>query len=159
MNVLAAVGFAVLVYVIVRAIARPRFTPLLLLLIGAGYVVQVANDETGWQDSKVVQDRILRALPAEAQPGTTFYTFGAATFVAPGIPSFSLPFDLKAAARLKYDDVSIAAYPIPSDGGIECGTLGLHPTGGTYGPAQTEEYGHAVFVDVNLRQTTTVRSR
>jgi hypothetical protein len=159
MNVLAATGFAVLVYAIVRSIARARFTPLLLLLIGAGYVVHVADDQKGWQDSKVVQDRILRALPHEAPAGTTFYTFKGATFSAPGVPIFSLPFDLKAAVRLKYDDVSLAAYPIPDDGGIECGTLGLHPTGGTYGPGQTEEYGHAVFVDVKTRAATTIRSR
>jgi hypothetical protein len=160
MNVLAAAGFAVLVYGIVRAIARPRLTPLLLLLIGAGYVVHVARDEGGWQDSKVVQDRILHAFPmTEPQPGTTFYTFDAATFVAPGIPSFSLPFDLKAAVRLKYDDVSLAAYPIPSGGGIECGTKGLAPTGGTYGLEHGEEYGHAVFVEVKTRRATTIGSR
>ena len=161
MNVLAAAGFAVLVYAIVRVFTRraPIVGLALSLAIGVGYVVKVADDERGWQDSRIVQERVLNALPPSPAAGPTFYTFHAQTFIAPGVPVFSLPFDLKAAVRLEYDDASLAAYPIPDDGGIECGNKGLHPTGGTYGPAQTEEYGSAIFVDVPTHRATTIASR
>src|SRR4051794_3278477 len=50
MNVLAAVGFAVLVYALARLLVRRAdFAAALCLLIGAGYVVKVAGDEGGWQ--------------------------------------------------------------------------------------------------------------
>src|SRR3954452_17855096 len=109
MNVLAAVGFAVLVYALARLLVRRAdFAAALCLVIGAGYVVKVAGDEGGWQRSARLQAQILRALP---DPGgrATFYTFGMPTFAAPGVPVFALPFALKAAMRLKYHTHRLAA--------------------------------------------------
>jgi hypothetical protein len=160
MNVLAAAGYALLVYAVVRLATarRPVLAVPLIALIGAGYVVKVEDDQGGWQDSATVQKRVLAAVPT-ARPGTTFYTFGAPTFTAPGVPSFSLPFDLKAAVRLRGDDASLAAYPIPGDGGIACGPTQLYPTGGTYGPVQGAAYGRAAFVDVPRRRAIPIGSR
>jgi hypothetical protein len=161
MNVLAAVGFVVLVYAIARMLAGPRtwLAAALCGLIGVGYVVKVAGDEGDWRRSARLQDEILAALPTTARAGTTFYTFGAPTFAGANVPVFSLPFDLKAAVRLRYDDVSVAAYPLAERSGIECGDKGLHPTGGTYGPAQSEEYGSAVLVDVPERRAIPIDDR
>jgi hypothetical protein len=169
MNVLAAVGFALLVYALVRLATgllprgRARVAAAALCaLIGAGYVVAVARDERGWQRSERIQEQVLRAvrtsLPHPA-PRTTIYTFGAPTFAARGIPVFSLPFDLKAAVRLRYDDASIQAYPVAGDTVINCAATGLYPTGGTYGPAHGAPYGSAVFVEVPNARAIRIASR
>jgi hypothetical protein len=160
MNVLAAVGFVVLVYALLRiATGERRFVALVLCgLIGVGYVVKVIEDRGGWERSADLQAQVLAAVPRGA-PGTTFYTFGAPTFAAPGVPVFSLPFDLKAAVRLRFDDASLAAYPLAARSGIVCGKLGLYPTGGSYGPVHGERYGSAVLVDVPHRRAIPIRNR
>jgi hypothetical protein len=153
MNALAAAGYAVLVYALVRLVTARR-TPLaaaLCLAIGAGYVVKVAHDEEGWQRSATIQRQVLAAVRTSVPhpaPHTTIYTFGAPTFAARNVPAFSLPFDLKSAVRLSYRNPSLAAYPIPSHGGIVCGPQLVYPTGGTYGRVHGAPYGTAVFVDV-----------
>jgi hypothetical protein len=161
MNVLAAVGFVLLVYALVRMLAGRRdwLAALLCVLVGVGYAVKLGGDEGDWQRSAREQERVLASLPGAALAGTTFYTFGVPTFAGPNVPVFSLPFDLKAAVRLRYDDPSVAAYPLAERDGIVCGRLGLHPTGGSYGPVHGEEYGHAVLVDVPARRAIPIRNR
>src|SRR5206468_2459371 len=133
MNVLAAVGYAVLVYGLVRVLVRrPALAAALCALIGAGYVVKVANDEGGWQRSARLQAQVLHAVPRAGQ-GTTYYTFRAPTFAAPGVPVFSLPFDLKAAVRVRDRSHLVAAYPILGGTVINCAPDLVYPTGGTYG--------------------------
>jgi len=159
MNVLAAVGFAVLVYALARLLVRRAdFAAALCLLIGAGYVVKVAGDEGGWQRSARAQAQVLRALP---DPGgrVTFYTYGVPTFAAPGVPVFSLPFDLKAALRLKYGTHRLSAYPLSSKTVIHCEAGSLYPTGGTYSRVHGAPYGAAIFVDVPKHRLDRVDSR
>ncbi len=169
MNVLAAVGYAVLVYALVRLATglvprgrAPLAAVALSLAIGAGYVVHVANDEDGWRRSARVQGRVLAAVRSTVRdpgPRTTIYTFRAPTFTAPGVPAFSLPFDLKAAVRLRYDDASLQAYPMADRTGIVCEQAFLYPTGGTYGPVHGARYGSAVFVDVAGRRAIAIGSQ
>jgi hypothetical protein len=159
MNVLAAVGFAVLVYALTRLLVRRAdFAAALCLLIGVGYVVKVAGDEGGWQRSARAQAQVLRALP---DPGgrVTFYTYGVPTFAAPGVPVFSLPFDLKAALRLKYGTHRLAAYPLSSKTAIHCEADSLYPTGGSYTRVHGARYGEAALVDVPTGRVMPVRSR
>jgi hypothetical protein len=161
MNVLAAVGYSVLVYALARLLAgsrRPWVAAALCLLIGAGYVVKVADDQGGWQRSARLQARILRAVP---DPGgrATFYTFGMPTYAAPGVPVFSLPFDLKAAVRLKYHTHRLSGYPVASDTVIHCEEDALYPTGGTFGRLHGAPYGEAYFVDVPAQRVVPIRSR
>jgi hypothetical protein len=127
-------------------------------VIGAGYVVKVAEDQEGWQRSARIQQRVLAALP---QPSihTTFYTFGAPTYAAPGVPAFSLPFDLKAAVRLRYRTHLVAAYPVAGWTVIQCSADLIYPTGGTYGRIHGARYGDAVFVDVPRRRAIPIRTR
>ena len=157
----AAAGFAVLVPVLVRLAAElvwPRRATVLagalLALIGAGYVAQVISDQDGWRRSDEVQDEVLSAVrhslprpPADA----TIYTFGAPSFVAPGVPAFSLSFDLRAAVRLEYGDASLLAYPIRGRDVIRCGSDSLQPEGGTYSAVHGAAYGEAWFVNVPRR--------
>jgi hypothetical protein len=164
MNVLAAVGYAVLVYALVRLVTGRRtvLAAALCLAIGAGYVVKVAHDQEGWQRSATIQRQVLAAVHASVPrpaPHTTIYTFGAPTFAAKNVPAFSLPFDLKSAVRLSYGDRSLAAYPIPSHGGIVCAPTLLYPTGGTYGRIHGAAYGSAVFVEVPQARAISIGDR
>jgi hypothetical protein len=161
MNVLAAVGFVALVYALARMLAGRRvwLAALLCAAVGVGYVVRLVDDRAGWERSAREQARVLSSLPGVARAGTTFYTFDAPTFAADGVPVFSLPFDLRAAARLRFGTVHVAAYPLAARDGIVCGRLGLYPTGGTYGPVHGEQYGSAVLVDVRARHATPIRTR
>jgi hypothetical protein len=164
MNVLASAGYAVVVYALVRLVTGRR-TPLaaaLCVAIGAGYVVMVAHDQEGWQRSATIQRQVLAAVHTSVPhpaPHTTIYTFRAPTFAARNVPAFSLPFDLKSAVRLSYRDPSLAAYPIPSHGGIVCDPQLLYPTGGTYGRVHGAVYGTAVFVDVAHARAIPIRDR
>jgi hypothetical protein len=170
MNVLAAVGFSVLVYALARLAAglvTPRHAraaaAVACAAIAVGYVVKVADDQDGWQRSADVQAQVLSAIrvgvPDPPPRGTTVYTFNAPSFVAPGIPAFSLPFDLRAAVRLKYDDESLRAYPIRGHDVIECAQNILFPRGGTYGPVHGARYGSAWFVSVPRRRAFRVDTR
>ena len=159
MNVLAAVGFVLVVYALARLLVRrAEIAAALCIVIGVGYVVKVANDEGGWQRSADLQAEVLRTLP---DPGgrMTFYTFGVPTFAAPGVPVFSLPFDLKAAVRLKYGTHRLAAYPLSSTTVIHCEAASLYPSGGTYGRVHGAPYGKAIFVDVPRRRLLRIGSR
>jgi hypothetical protein len=162
MNVLAAAGYAVLVYALVRLVtgpSRPWLAAAVCVAIGAGYVVKVAHDEQGWQRSARIQAQVLDALPRQPQPGRTYYTFGAPTYAAPGIPAFSLPVDLKAALRVREGTHLVAAYPMARGNGIACAREGLYPTGGSYTRVHGARYGRAVFVEVPARRAVRVRSR
>ncbi|MEA2436317.1 MAG: hypothetical protein QOF65_873 [Thermoleophilaceae bacterium] len=161
MNVLAAAGYAVLVYALVRIVVgrRPWVAAAVCVLIGVGYVVKVAHDEEGWQRSARIQARVLAAVPRASGPGTTYYTFAAPTYAAPGIPAFSLPFDLKAAVRLRDHTHRVSAYPMARSNVIECAPDLVYPTGGTYGRVHGARYGLAVFVDVPSRRVIPIRSR
>jgi hypothetical protein len=162
MNVLAAVGFAVLVYALVRlALRRTALVLAACAAIAAGYVVKVAGDEGEWQRSARIQAQVLSAIRATVpHPAahTTFYSFGAATYAAPGVPAFSLPFDLKAATRLAYGTALVAAYPVAGWTVIQCAPDLVYPTGGTYGRIHGAVYGSAVFVDVPRRRAITIRT-
>jgi hypothetical protein len=81
------------------------------------------------------------------------------TFAAPGVPVFSLPFDLKAALRLKYGTHRLAAYPVATETVIHCSATSLYPSGGSYGTTHGAPYGEAFFVDVPARRTIPIRTR
>jgi hypothetical protein len=72
---------------------------------------------------------------------------------------FSLPFDLKAAVRLRDHTHLAAAYPILGGTVVQCAPDLVYPTGGTYGRVHGAHYRHAVFVDVRRRQAITIRTR
>lgn len=159
MNVLAAAGYAVLVYALMRiAVRKPMPAAFVCAVIAAFYVAQIATDQGDWNRSARAQERVLAATE-RPPPRTTLYTFNAPIFVADGVPVFSLPFDLKAAVRLRYDNPSLAAYPMARDTRIRCGPTGLYPVGGTYGPVHGARYGSALFVDVPTGRTEAVGSR
>jgi hypothetical protein len=170
MNVMAAVGFSVLVYALVRLLAArvagrhaPVLAALLLTAIAAGYLDRVFTDERNWHRSAQVQARVLAAVrstvPDPPPQGATIYTFGAPSFVAKNIPTFSLPFDLRSAVKLQYGDPSVRAFPIRGFDVIHCEADHLYPVGGTYGPVHGSPYGQAWFVSVPDKRAFRVTSR
>jgi hypothetical protein len=170
MNVMATVGFAVLVYALVRlltALVAGRHAPvvaaLLLTAIAAGYLDRVFADEQKWHRSAQVQARVLAAIratvPDPPPHGATIYTFGAPSAVARNVPAFSLAFDLRDAVRLQYRDPSLRAYPIRGFDVVRCEPGRLYPVGGTYGPLHGARYGQAWFVSVPARHAFRVSSR
>jgi hypothetical protein len=158
MNVLAAVGFVVLVCALVRQALPRRIAAVVLAAIFIGYVVQVRDDQDGWRRAAAEQERVLQTIPRPPR-GATVYTFNAPSFAAPGVPVFSLPFDLRAAVRLKFDDASLKAYPIRGLDVIRCDATRLYPVGGTYGPVHGARYGEALFVSVPRSRAFRVVSR
>jgi hypothetical protein len=156
MNVLAAVGFVLIVFAVLRVVGRRNAlaVALLMAVVGSGYLNRVYDDQEGWERSARVQGQVLTAVRTSLPdpPGAaTIYTFGAPSFVAPGIPSFSLAFDLRAAVRLEYDDASLSAYPVRGFDVMRCFGGSLHPVGGTYGEVHGARYGEAWFVNVPRR--------
>jgi hypothetical protein len=122
----------------------------------------VLDDQAGWRRSADVQADVLAAVRGtlpHPPAGATIYTFNAPSFVAPGVPAFSLPFDLKAAVRLDYDDGSLHAYPVRGLDVIRCLRHSLHPVGGTYGSEHGARYGEAWFVDVRERTAVRIDNR
>src|SRR3954471_1142557 len=87
MNVLAAVGFVVLVCALVRQALPRRIAAVVLAAIFIGYVVQVRDDQDGWRRAAAEQERVLNAIP-RPPTGATVYTFDAPSFAAPGVPVF-----------------------------------------------------------------------
>ena len=157
MNVLAAVGFALIVFGVLRVVGRRNALAVAVLMaaVASPYLNRVWDDQRGWQRSAEVQEEVLAAVQAgvpDPPPGATIYSFGAPSFVAPGVPSFSLAFDLRAAVRLRYDDFSLSAYPVRGLDVIRCGPESLHPVGGTYGEVHGARYGEAWFVNVPRRE-------
>ena len=153
MNVLAAVGFVLIVVALARMLPA-RAGPALVAVVAFGYLIQVYADQEGWQRSADAQEQVLAAVRSavpEPPPDATIYTFGAPSFAAPGIPVFSLAFDLRAALRLEYDEPALSAYPIRGFDVIRCTGDSLHPVGGTYGEVHGARYGEALFVNVPRR--------
>src|SRR5213592_2825439 len=72
----------------------------------AGYAYRVRGDIVLWDRAAAMQQDVLRsiarALPTGPPPATTIYTYGHAADVAPGIPIFSVPWDLQGAVQTRY---------------------------------------------------------
>ena len=156
MNVLAAVGFVMIVYAAARVVGRGHELAVLAIVavVAGGYAIRVWDDQSGWQRSAELQDDVLSAVRAAVPTppqGATIYTFGAPSFAGPGVPVFSLAFDLRAAIRLEYDDESLSAYPVRGLDVIRCLSDALHPVGGTYSEVHGARYGEAWFVNVPRR--------
>ena len=137
----------------------------LCVVIGAGYVHRTLDDRADWIRGTEAQQRILSAVeasvPADRPRGSTIYTFGEDTYVAPGVPSFSVSWDLKGALRLRLDDRSARGYAIsPASGKIACLDTGVDPRGFAFGRGlgQGSEYGKAYFVDVPARRAVRITS-
>ena len=86
---------------------------------------------------------------------------------APGIPIFSVPWDLQGAIQTRYHP-SDQGFPLVVDAHLVCTATGVYPVaaphvygvlGQGYGPAQGAAYGHAVLVDVRTARAVAITDR
>lgn len=154
-NLLAALPYAALAYaaaMLAGALLRARWVAVVAVLaLAAGWTVRTERDVRAWDRSAAAQDRVLdavaRALP-DPPEGTTVYTFGERTYEAPGVPIFSVSWDLKAAVRLRLDRPHVLAYALSSGTELECGARRVTPRNSSYGPRESAGYRRAFAVDV-----------
>jgi hypothetical protein len=168
-NILAALGFAVLIYAMIRLAALIVFrrpgrsqvaaTAVALALLG-WYGHNVRADAKLWDRAAERQDRILSllrsALPVPER-GTTIYLHGSSAQVAPGIPVFSEIWDFNGAVKILYDDGSLRGFPL-SQNGLDCKATGVHrPLGTLFGKPDTASYGRVLVFDGRSGTITRVR--
>jgi hypothetical protein len=177
MNVLAALGIVVLVYSLVmvgatvafRGLARSELwaTGLALVIaavIGAGYVHDLRQDAARWDEAARIQRAVLASVrSAVPQPpsGATIYVYGYAIEAAPGVPSFSAPWDLDGAVKHAWDDPSLRAHPAVPGTWLECGDSGLtaHNWLSAWSAIPRSGYGEVYFVDAGRGRAVRVADR
>lgn len=132
--------------------------------------MSVRADAEKWDRASHEQETVLSALQASVRApaeGQTLFVFRAPARAAAGIPIFAEAWDLDGAARIIYDEPSIAAYPIFGRVRMVCSRRSVFPftessTGpdsDPWGPAQGAAYGKAVFVDVQNRRAEEISNR
>lgn len=135
----------------------------LVALVAAGYWDRLVDDRNAWVRGAEVQERVLRAversLPADRPRASVVYTFGAPTYVAPGIPAFSVSWDLNGAVRLRLRDRRLRSYPIPPDGLLACRRGKVEPLGISFAPRDGAPYGRAYFIDVPTGRAIRIEDR
>jgi hypothetical protein len=172
-NLLAAPAYAALAYAaamlagtLLAAAARRRARGVAVgavaaLAIAAGWTARVERDIDTWDRSAALQRRVLDAV-AHALPdpprGTTIYTSGERTYAAPGVPVFSVSWDLKGAVRVRLRRRDLRGYALRAASELRCGRARLYPRTSAYGPAEGAPYGRAFAVDVPTARATAIDS-
>ena len=177
MNVLAAVGFVLLVYSLAMVAATLVFRGLpnweawsaglavaVGVAIGAGYVQDVRADGRQWDRAARIQEQIVRKvreLVGDPRPGSVLYVSGFPTEAAPGIPTFTAPWDLDGALRIAWDEPSLAAYPAVPGTSLTCGRrrITVHSWLTAFGPAPLGSYGRTFLIDVATSRSMPIRGR
>ncbi len=174
-NAVAALGYCLVVYGAAMLLAllltrgsRPRLAAVIASLaiafVALGYAHRTRADTSAWDHAATLQREELTelrsALPPLA-PSTTIFAFGGVGELTPGIYVFRVTWDLDGAAELLWRDFTLHAYPIFQGTTFVCGPSALYPIGfaNGNGPAQSADYGHAVFIDVRTGRRMAIRSR
>jgi hypothetical protein len=169
-NALAAFGFVVAAYslVVMTCLLITRGSRwwstacvgAAALVLGSAWIARVHDDIALFRIASVRQAEelsLLEDVVGRPQPGSTLLVFGFPATTAPGIPIFSDPWDLEGAMRLRWNDYSLAAFPIFGRG-VSCDQNGITPLEfdqRTY----VAPYGRAIFVDPTKRTWKQVPSR
>jgi hypothetical protein len=161
-NVLASLGYAIIVYAlamvlatsVVRLLRRPlAWAPVIGIAIVAGvfvgYVHRTRQDIAAWNRAGSIQRQELGELRAAGRPaaGTTIYAFGGIGATAPGVFVFRVTWDLNSAVQLLWNDAALHVYPIFIGTQMTCTATQVVPDGPSNGDgvAQAANYGQAVF--------------
>jgi len=163
-NMLAALGWVTLMYAIAMlagllAAARLRRSPhwaalapvLVSLIVGTGYLDRLGDSKGDYDRSYTEQLKVLQGV-SDARPyrdGATIYTFGHATYIAPGVPIFTWKWDLNSAVKIRLNEPSLAAFAMLPGTHVRCEKRSLYPVNDYgFGPEQSGRYGNAYFVDI-----------
>ncbi|HVR05896.1 MAG TPA: hypothetical protein VMS02_07620 [Solirubrobacteraceae bacterium] len=163
-NVLASLGYALIVYGLAMTLAtsvlrllrrRPAWVPALGLalvaLVLVGYVRRVRQDVNEWNRAGTLQRQELAELRAAVRPpaGATIYTFGGVGATAPDVYVFRETWDLNGAVQLLWNEAALRGYPIFTGTQMSCAATQVVPVGPSNGDGidQAASYGQAVFYD------------
>jgi hypothetical protein len=163
-NVMASLGYAIVVYAVVmlfatsvvRLLRRPlKWAPAIGLAIAVvvfvGYVSRTRRDIAAWDRAGTIQHQELAELRTAGRPlpSTTIYTFGGIGATAPGVYAFRVTWDLSGAVQLLWNDATLHAYPIFLGTTVMCTATQVVPIGPGNGDGigQAANYRHAVFYD------------
>jgi len=161
-NLLAAFGYAVLVYALVmltgllvaRIVRRKGAAVIGAMLCAAIVVAYTAVDrqhERQWDHATRIADHQLDTvarLVRDPRPGTVIYVFGDPNYVAPGIPVFTLAGDLNNAVKVRLRSRRADAYPMHPVTRWSCARAEMYPRDAAFGPRQGARYGRGIFLNV-----------
>lgn len=108
--------------------------------------------------ARAVLDTVHRSA-GRPPPGTAIYTFGAAGYVAPGVPVFAASWDLAGAVILHWRDPSLTGFPVLAGTSVGCAMGGVRVAGPGWAPGTGSRYGKSLFVDVPSETAIRVDSR
>jgi hypothetical protein len=162
-NIVAAIGFAVLIHALATLLAalvirgaglRAARTALALALtaiVAVGWIRVTDDHQRDWARAAVLQDEVLRRIEdahGGVPRGGTIYAFGQPIQTAAGVPVFGQSWDLDAAAKLTLRDPRLVAYPVRPTATVRCrpGSIAIHDY--RFGKAQPRSYRGLVFLDV-----------
>lgn len=163
-NVLASLGYGIIVYALAMILATSTMRLLrrplawasviglaIVAVVFVGYVHRTRNDIAAWNLAGRIQRQELGKLKAVGKPaaGTTIYAFGGTGATAPDVFAFRVTWDLDSAVQLLWNDATLHAYPIFTGTQMTCTATQVVPVGPTNGDgvAQAANYHQAVFYD------------
>jgi hypothetical protein len=168
-NVLAAIGYVMLVYSLAMVAGlvafrgRPRWhlasssvAVLAGVLLAAGYAQEVRADIAVWDRAAAAQDQVVdtvASLLPDPPHGSVLYTFGHPTSFD-GVPVFAASWDLVGAVQTRWTDPSLRGFPAIPGTTMACGATGvdMRNDNAEYGDSQAAPYGSAYLIDVAARR-------
>ena len=174
-NLLAAFAIAALLYALLMLLAtalvgargRRRWvaTGLAIVaaaaLIGAGWIDRLEREKQRWADADALQEQVLAAVAQvrDAPDGTNVFTFGRPGERPRGVPVFGQSWDLDAAVKLRFARPGLDAYPVVANTRLICGRAAVRMGGTGFGQTAPSAYGQTIFLDVDTRRATPIRSQ
>jgi hypothetical protein len=143
-----------------RAWALP-LTLALACLLGAAYVHVLERHIGAWDNAFRLEaaagDRMQHQLP-NLPTGTTVFTANYPAYLAFGVPVFATTWDLSGMIKLRYDDASLAAYPLVEGEELVCdrSSMILRGAAGTVAEAS---YGRVRLLDLGTGRHAAPRDR
>lgn len=163
-NVLASLGYAIIVYSLAMVLATSVVQPfrrsyawasvsglVIVAVVFVGYAHRTRQDITAWNRAGSIQRQEIGELRTAGRPAgrTTIYAFGGVGATAPGVFALRVTWDLNSAVQLLWNDATLHAYPIFTGTQMTCTATQVVPIGPPNGDgvAQAADYPQAVFYD------------
>jgi hypothetical protein len=162
-NIVAAIGFAVIVVALAALLAalvlrgsrlggaRVALTLTLCAVVAVGWIRVTDEHQGHWARAAILQERVLDRIEqarAGVPRGGTILTFGSPIQAAAGVPVFAQSWDLDAAAKLRLRDPELVAYPVRPTATVRCRPVSVAIHDYRFGKALPRSYRKLVFIDV-----------